>query len=80
MQRSLCPKAVPQILKSDKLTFQEKEYLTMARMKEQTRANGKTVQDCIKEKSSQNLPKFLYTGSNVFESSKRNVLQITYTV
>lgn len=49
-------------------------------MKEQTRANGKTVQDFIKEKSSQNLPKFLYTGSNVFESSKRNVLQITYTV
>lgn len=52
MQRSLCPKAVPQILKSDKLTFQEKEYLTMALMKEQIRANGKTVQDCIKEKSS----------------------------
>lgn len=52
----------------------------MACMKEQIRANGKTVQDCIKEKNSQDLPKFLFTGSNVFESSKRNFLQITCTV
>lgn len=36
---------IPQILKSDKFAFQEKEYLTIACMKEQKSANSKTVQE-----------------------------------
>lgn len=45
VQRSLCPKMMPQILKSDKFAFWEKECLTIACMKEQISASSKTVQE-----------------------------------
>lgn len=36
---------IPQVPKSNKFAFQEKEYLTIACMKEQISANSKTVQE-----------------------------------
>lgn len=62
---------IPQILKSDKFAFQEKEYLTIACMKEQISANSKTVQEGRVEKSSQDLPRFIFTGSNILGRNKQ---------
>ena len=45
VQRSLYPQMIPQILKSDNFAFQEKEYLTTARVREQISANSKTIQE-----------------------------------